>query len=123
MQPEIQKYFDDVAEQYGIPSHVRFHTELKTADWNAETASWVVQLKNTKSGTTYTRRTKILVSAVGSLSVPRALEIPGAEKFKGRLFHSARWDHCFDHKDKEVICIGKISLLIPCTIPSRLTHI
>lgn len=106
MQPEIQQYFDNVAGSHGIIPHVRFHTELETADWERETASWVVQLKDGKTGRSYTRRSKILVSAVGSLSTPKGCDIPGVDSFKGRIFHSAKWDHTFDYKGKEIVCIG-----------------
>jgi len=107
MQPEIQKYFDNVAEQYNIVPHIRFQTELKTADWDPETASWVVRLQNNQTKETYTRRCKILVSAVGGLSTPKECDIQGADSYEGKLFHSAKWDHTFDYKDKEVVCIGE----------------
>lgn len=56
------------------------------------------------------RRCKVLVSAVGSLSVPRECEIPGAERFRGRLFHSARWDREFEWEGKDVVIIGASQL-------------
>lgn len=55
----------------------------------------------------YQRRVKVLISAVGSLSTPKKCEIPGADTFEGRLFHSARWDHSFDYTDKQVVVLGK----------------
>lgn len=52
------------------------------------------------------KRCKILVSAVGALSTPKKCEIPGAEDFQGKLFHSAQWDHSFDWKNKNVVVVG-----------------
>lgn len=53
------------------------------------------------------KRCRILVSAVGALSIPKKCDIPGAGNFMGRLFHSAQWDHSFDYKNKEVISVGE----------------
>lgn len=86
---------------------MRFHTAVKLADYERETATWKVVIEDQRSGRQFTKRCKILVSAVGALSVPRSCDIPGAEDFKGHLFHSAQWDHTFDYKDKDVVCIGK----------------
>ena len=43
---------------------------------------------------------------MGALSVPREIGIKGAEKFKGPVFHSARWDHSVNVKGKNVVVIG-----------------
>ncbi|KAJ6110225.1 monooxygenase [Penicillium sp. IBT 16267x] len=55
---------------------------------------------------TYHRRCKILVSAVGILSIPNECDIDGASSFKGPLFHTAQWDHSFDWKDKNLVVTG-----------------
>jgi 4-hydroxyacetophenone monooxygenase len=39
---------------------------------------------------------RFLISAVGSLNVPRLPDIPGAETFRGPSFHSARWPDDLD---------------------------
>ena len=46
----------------------------------------------------------------GSLSVPKECETPGASNFQGPLFHSAKWDHSFDWKNKDVVALGIIIL-------------
>lgn len=48
----------------------------------------------------------MLVSCVGTISIPKDCTIPGHEKYQGSMFHSARWDHSFDMKDKRVAVIG-----------------
>ncbi|KAK4983124.1 hypothetical protein LTR50_007409 [Elasticomyces elasticus] len=106
MRGEIQAYFRSVAEQYNIVPHIRFHSTVESALWDAQTDTWNVTVKDQKTKQTYARRCKILVSAVGALSVPKTCEIPGADTFKGSLFHSAQWDNSFDWKDKEVVVIG-----------------
>ncbi|KAI9664116.1 MAG: hypothetical protein M1821_007607 [Bathelium mastoideum] len=106
LQPEIQDYFRSVADQYKIVPHIRFSSTVETAAWEEKTATWLVYIKDLKDGTVQQRRCKIFVSAVGSLSVPKECEMPGADRFKGRLFHSASWDHSFDWENKDVVVLG-----------------
>ncbi|KAF2477325.1 cyclohexanone 1,2-monooxygenase [Lindgomyces ingoldianus] len=106
MQPEIQRYFRSVAEQYQIVEHVRFRATVEKAEWDDEGKVWVVTIRDEKSKQTIVRRCKILVSAVGALSVPKKCEIPGAERFEGKMFHSAKWDHGCEWKGKDVVVLG-----------------
>ena len=53
-------------------------------------------------------KAKVVVSCVGALVEPRGWpdDIPGIENFKGKMFHSARWDDTVDFKDKNVVVVG-----------------
>lgn len=106
MRSEIQAYFRGVAEKYNIVRHVTFHTTVERAEWNDEGQFWETTLRDQRTKETFTKRSRILVSGVGNLSVPRDCEIPGADKYQGSLFHSALWDHKFDWKDKDVVVLG-----------------
>lgn len=106
MRPEIQRYFRTVAEQYDIVPSIRFCSVVEKADWDTSSATWLVTVKNLQSKETFIRRCKVLVSAVGGLSVPKKCETPGASDFQGPLFHSAQWDHSFDWKDKDIVVLG-----------------
>jgi hypothetical protein len=123
MRPEIQEYFRSVAEQYRVVEHVRFHSIVEKAVWDDVDKVWVVTVLDLKTKQQSIRRAKILVSGVGSLSVPKQCDVPGAETFKGKMFHSAQWDHTFDWNDKDVVVLGTYpSLQFPSPsplIPSR----
>ncbi|KAK0663726.1 Baeyer-Villiger monooxygenase [Lasiodiplodia hormozganensis] len=106
LQPEIHQYFSDLADSYQLRSHTRLQTTVERAIWDKTTGTWLVTLRAQQSKTTTTLRCKILISAVGSLSVPNDCDILGAEEFQGRIFHSAQWDHTFDYKDKDVVVVG-----------------
>jgi cation diffusion facilitator CzcD-associated flavoprotein CzcO len=106
MRSEIQAYFRGVAEQYGIVKHVRFGREVEIARWQEDEKAWEVTIKDLATKQTTTERAKIVVSAVGSLSIPQPCKIPGAETFDGKLFHSATWDSSFDWKGKDVVVLG-----------------
>ena len=106
MRSEIQAYFRGVAQKYDVLKHVRFSTTVERAEWNDEGQFWETTLRDQGTKETYIKRSRILVSGVGNLSVPRECELPGADKYEGSLFHSALWDHKFDWKDKDVVVLG-----------------
>ncbi|KAF2501125.1 cyclohexanone 1,2-monooxygenase [Lophium mytilinum] len=106
MRPEIQQYFRSVAEQYKILENVRFQSFVEKAIWDELSETWVVTIKDQKTKERITRRAKIVISAVGALSVPKECDTPGAESFEGPIFHSAKWDHSFDWQNKDVVVIG-----------------
>ena len=46
------------------------------------------------------------MGAVGQLNRPAYPKLKGIENFKGKAFHSARWDHDYDLTGKRVAVIG-----------------
>lgn len=98
---EIQKYILDTAEDYDIRPFCRFNQEVISAVFNEHSGRWTVK---TQSGDTYLCRHFILAS--GPLHVPQIPDIKGLNNFKGRLFHSAQWDHDYDLSGKNVVSIG-----------------
>lgn len=115
LQPEIAAYCRTVADQYNIPRHVRFRSTVQEAAFNELSGTWLVTVLDQRSGRVYQRRARVLISAVGALSVPRDCEIPGVEKYHGRVFHSARWDHSFDWAGKDVVVVGEYTTLTDST--------
>lgn len=106
LQPEILAYFENVAAKYDIGKHVKLGSVVQSAHWDGSSGTWLVSIKELATSETYNRRCKILISAVGVLSIPNECQIPGASTFQGPLFHTARWDHSFEWKDKELVVIG-----------------
>ncbi len=95
---EIQQYLRRVADERGLRRHIRFGTEVTAARYCD--GRWRV---STDSGED---EYDVLVTATGFLRVPRVAEIPGRESFAGPAFHSARWDHSVDLRDKRIGLIG-----------------
>jgi cation diffusion facilitator CzcD-associated flavoprotein CzcO len=111
MRPEIQAYFRSVAEQYRVVEHVRFHSIVDKAEWDENNKVWIVTVLNLETKEQIIRRAKVVVSGVGSLSVPKKCDLPGTDTFKGKMFHSAQWDHTFDWADKDVVVLGTYTLV------------
>ena len=111
-QPELRQYFENCANEYGVEKQCQFNTTVREARFDEATGLWHVvaesnQPSNEKGETEkYHFVTKVLISAVGGLSVPNKCEIEGHETFEGDLFHSARWDHSVSLKNKDVVVVG-----------------
>lgn len=100
-QQEIWDYLRDVAAKYGLYEHTHFGKELTGARWDVDECRWHV---TTADGATYSGR--FLVCGVGALHVPQIPRLPGIERFQGKTFHSAQWDHDYDLTGKRVAVIG-----------------
>jgi cation diffusion facilitator CzcD-associated flavoprotein CzcO len=99
-QPEIWEYLRHCAEQYGIEPNLRWNCELRGADWDEAAACWRL---TTSLGPL---AADILISGNGPLNEPSMPNIPGIERFTGKLFHSSRWDHDHDLTGERVAVIG-----------------
>src|SRR5215217_2806823 len=99
-QAEIEAYLQRVAEDFDVERSVRLGTTVTGADWGEDEQRWEVA---TDKGTV---RARVLVSAAGALSDPKTPDIDGLDRFQGRMFHSAQWDHDYDVKDKRIAVIG-----------------
>ncbi|KAJ8126193.1 hypothetical protein O1611_g7445 [Lasiodiplodia mahajangana] len=103
---EKSSHIGGTCEQVRHQKHARFRSIVTSANWDEESGTWLVSVKDLETSETYDRRCKILVSAVGALSKPKGCDIPGASSFHGPMFHTAEWDHSFDWKGKELVVIG-----------------
>jgi cation diffusion facilitator CzcD-associated flavoprotein CzcO len=99
-QREIQTYLRRCAERFDVRRSIRFGCEVTGADWDESAGRWRVE---TSEGPLTAR---VLVSAMGPLVEPKVPDITGVERFRGRVFHSARWDHDFDLAGKRVAAVG-----------------
>ena len=100
-QPEILAYLERCCDRYGVRPHVRTGTAIRRARWEGPGAGWEL---TAESGERF--RADVVVSALGMLNVPKVPEIPGAGRFRGRAFHSARWDHSKSLAGERVASIG-----------------
>ena len=99
-QPEIWRYLQRCAREFGVLPHIRFHHEVKSAAWNEQARLW--QIETTKGAIA----ANVLVMAGGPLSEPVVPQLKGLDRFAGRAFHSANWDHTFDPSGRRVAVIG-----------------
>ncbi|MEO5641136.1 MAG: NAD(P)/FAD-dependent oxidoreductase [Sphingomicrobium sp.] len=101
-QPEILAYANFVATKLNLRKDIRFDTRASSLVYDDRRKLWVIK---TEGGDTY--ETTYCIMATGPLSVPKGLDIAGAEKFKGEVYLAARWPHTpVDLSGKRVGVIG-----------------
>ncbi|MBB4904313.1 flavin-containing monooxygenase [Actinophytocola algeriensis] len=103
-QPEIWRYLRDVTDRYGLRRHIRFGVEVTSARWDPDEHRWHIGTSSADGTGDYTA--KFLVSGIGGLHIPNVPKLPGVERFRGKAFHSAQWDHDYDLTGKRVAVVG-----------------
>jgi 4-hydroxyacetophenone monooxygenase len=104
-QPELRDYFVGIVNKYGLASHCRFRTTVETVRWDDAAARWRVQIRSGE-GAVETLEARFVISAVGSLNLPRLPDIPGMETFAGPSFHSIRWPDGLDISGSRFALLG-----------------
>lgn len=100
-QPDILAYIERVVEKHGLSRHIRFNSEVISAEWDDDALLWRLA---TRGGERLTA--EVLVTAWGQLNRPKLPPIEGRDSFEGAAFHSARWDASVDLAGKRVAVIG-----------------
>lgn len=94
-QPELRDYFAEVLDKYDLRRRTRFGTTVTAVTWDEPSSQWRVDVVGPE-GTAETLEARFVISAVGSLNLPRYPDIPGMDTFAGPTFHSSRWPHDLD---------------------------
>ena len=100
-QEEILQYMKYCVQKYGLAPHIQFGVTVSKMEFKEADCAWVVT-----DGTGKTYDSKVVVSCSGGLSQPSLPDIKGLKNFKGKMFHSARWDKNYDLNGKTVAVVG-----------------
>jgi cation diffusion facilitator CzcD-associated flavoprotein CzcO/pimeloyl-ACP methyl ester carboxylesterase len=100
-QSEIREYLERCTRKHGLDRHLRLRSEVTRVEWDEPSATWTVMLGD---GSAVTARH--VVFGIGALSRPAYPTIDGVDRFGGRVFHSAQWDHEYDLTGKRVAVVG-----------------
>ncbi|KAH8594222.1 hypothetical protein B0O99DRAFT_514343 [Bisporella sp. PMI_857] len=103
---EIYNYFNDFAKKYHLGQYVKLEHQVTGAYWNNEFGGYDVTVRNLTNGRDFRTNCDILINAGGVLNNWRWPAIPGLEKYKGVLLHTANWDETVDLHGKHVGLIG-----------------
>jgi cation diffusion facilitator CzcD-associated flavoprotein CzcO/acetyl esterase/lipase len=101
-QPEILRYAQHVADKHDLRRDIRFATRVGAAVWDETAARWHV---STDRGEHYVCRSYVMAS--GCLSMPKQVDIEGADRFAGDVYFTSSWPHDgVDLTGKRVAVIG-----------------
>src|ERR1700712_2391986 len=98
---EICAHIEDMADQFGLRSLIRFGTEITGLSFDENAGVWTAKVE---SGKQIQARTVVL--AAGPLADHKFPEIRGIDSYQGQKIHSADWDHDYDFAGKRVAVIG-----------------
>jgi cation diffusion facilitator CzcD-associated flavoprotein CzcO len=85
---EIYEYARSIAAKFGFADKALFHTHINSLRWDEKLNRWRV---GTNRGDDI--RARFVILASGVLNMPKLPSIAGIDKFKGKIFHTARWDY------------------------------
>ncbi len=94
--PEILAQCQRIGKKYGLYDNALFHTEVTNLAWDETQSRWVIE---TNRGDRFTA--DFIGLGTGPLHVPKLPGIPGIESFKGKAFHTSRWDYAYTGGDPQ----------------------
>ncbi|HLK24016.1 MAG TPA: NAD(P)/FAD-dependent oxidoreductase [Caulobacteraceae bacterium] len=102
--PEILAHSRRIGRQFGLYENALFHTEVTGLAWDEARRRWIVR---TNRGDEFTAQ--FVGMGTGPLHVPKLPGIPGIERFKGRSFHTSRWDYAYTGGDADGAPMDKLA--------------
>lgn len=87
---EIRQQLEALAKKFQLVDDALFHTRVNSTVWDEELGRWVL---TTDRGDMI--RARYAVQAVGILNLMKLPDIPGMELYKGKSFHTSRWDYAY----------------------------
>lgn len=116
---EIHEHCRALARKFDLYDQALFQTEVTELRWDDETSRWTL---TTDRGDTL--RAQFVCMSTGPLSQPKLPGIAGIDTFKGRSFHTSRWDYGYTGgdakgglvglRDKKVGIIGTGTTALQC---------
>lgn len=98
---ELKRYAEHVAGKYDLRRHMRHNRQVTGAYYDDKTQGWRITLDGEPAITA-----RYLVLATGFLSQPKMPDIPGIDRFRGKVIHTAEWDHDHELKGQRAAVIG-----------------
>ncbi|KAK5750820.1 hypothetical protein LTS12_019108 [Elasticomyces elasticus] len=91
---DVWAYLDRVCNVFRLRECMRFNTEVLGLYWQDDEGKWLVKLRKTTPGgqTIESEDTcDIVLYHKGGLNTPKMPKLPGLDKFRGQVIHTARW--------------------------------
>jgi cyclohexanone monooxygenase len=87
---EIFAYCQRLGRHFDLYDRALFQTKITGMRWENNASRWIVE---TSRGDVF--RARFVTTQSGIFNRPQLPGIAGLEKFKGRAFHSSRWDYAY----------------------------
>jgi len=116
--PEIENYFERVAAEHDVGSRVRFRDAVTSCVYGD--GGWRL---TTAAG--HEDDFDVVIAATGVLHHPRYPDIDGLDRFRGPLFHSARWpdDVVLDGARVGIVGTGSTAVQMVSALVDRVSRL
>lgn len=101
---EIYDYMTQIAKRFELYDNALFHTLVEGMRWDQSIQRWRI---STDRGDEICAR--FVIMANGLLNIPKLPGMPGMNDFKGKMFHTARWDYDYTGGSYENQVLDKLA--------------
>jgi monooxygenase len=104
----IRRYILQTAHEHGVDQHIRFHHRVLSAEWSSEHARWTVEAQRTDTAESVVLTCGFLFACSGYYRYDQGYtpQLPGIDRFTGRIVHPQQWPSDFDYTGKKVVVVG-----------------
>ncbi len=122
----ILEYLQEMAEESGVASMIRYGKRVESADWSSERSEWSVTVRSA-DGATEVLRTRFLHLCTGYYSYTEAHrpQFEGEADFRGRIVHPQFWPEDLDYSGQRVVVIGSgaTAITLVPSLAARASHV
>ena len=106
--PSILEYIRETAREYGIDRKIRFGHRVLRASWSSTTSAWTVDVEKTATGEVVQLTCSFLLMCSGYYDYQAGYtpDLPGMDRFGGRIVHPQKWTDDVAYAGKRVVVIG-----------------
>ena len=124
--PAILDYVRETAREYDVESHIRYSHRVTRADWDSATARWTVEAETPDGSRRMTAGFLWSCSGYYDYDEGYTPELPGVDRYQGRLVHPQHWPDGLDYAGKRVVVIGSGATavtLVPAMAETGVGHV
>ncbi|KAJ5519331.1 hypothetical protein N7453_001753 [Penicillium expansum] len=90
--PELREHANRIADQWNLSERALFQTTVNSLAWKHQDCQWTVHI--TPHGQSPTAiQSDFVILATGLLNSPKIPKLDGLDTYKGKVFHTSRWDY------------------------------
>jgi cyclohexanone monooxygenase len=101
---EIREYLQTIARRFKLYEGALFHTEVTGLRWDEEIKRWRIATDRDDE-----IRARFVIMGNGLLNVPKLPGVAGIHTFKGKMFHTARWDYDYTGGDQKNLVLDRLA--------------
>jgi monooxygenase len=104
----ILNYVRETAREHGLDRKIRFNHRVKRASWSSKEMRWLVEAERNLDAepANFTCNFLLMCSGYYSYAEGYTPQLPGIDRFKGRVVHPQNWTDDIDYTNKRVVVIG-----------------